>query len=259
MGGHRYRAVVAMLAVLLIGLSPVSTFSRASALQPVPGLGEGIVVTGLGIANGPASEADIEVVIGADQYGPMPSAMSEDDIAPIVAAIVAAGVAEAGIEITIPATNSMFTGPGPGGARLRFQIAVPTQSGMTELAETIQAATQEARLSVQHIGARYLSDDCAALQQAAADAAVADGRERAERLARSLGVELGELVQAMELAYFDPAGGGSCGLRIPGMFGQYGPGMEQPFDPALPVEATVSAQITLTFAMGAASEATPEA
>jgi hypothetical protein len=44
------------------------------------------------------------------------------------------------------------------------------------------------------------------------------------------------------------------------MYSAYGPGTtEQPFDPTVPVEATVSAQITLTFAMGAASEATSDA
>jgi Protein of unknown function (DUF541) len=190
----------------------------------------------------------------------MPGAITEEQIQPIVATVVAAGVAEADIDVTIPATNSMMMGPFPGGAMLRFEVAEPTQDGLSEMAQELYAAALDARLGIQHLGVRYLTDDCEALLQEASDAAVADARTRAERMARSIGVELGDLMQAAETPYFDPAMTGSCGQQLPGMsYGPFGPGTEQMFDPALPAEATVAVQVTLTFAMGPAMEATPEA
>jgi uncharacterized protein YggE len=254
---RRARAFVALLAVIF---ATVMT-QPAGAMQNLAGQSDGIVVTGIGVASGPAAMAEVQVMIGPDPYsGMMPGgAITEEQIEPIVAEVVAAGVAEADIEVTIPATNSMMMGPYPGGALLSFEIAEPTQEGLSELAQALHAAALDARLGIQHLGVRYLTDDCEALLQQASDAAVADARTRAERLARSIGVELGELVQAAEMPYFDPATTGSCGQELPGMaYGPYGPGMDQPFDPSLPVEATVAIQVTLTFAMGPA-EATPEA
>ena len=254
---RRARAFVALLA-LMLGLA---TAPSATALQNLAGQSDGIVANGIGVASGPASAAEVQVMIGPDPYsGMMPSgSITEEEIEPIVAVVVAAGIAEADIEVTIPATNSMMMGPYPGGAMLRFEVAEPTQEGLSEMAQGLHAAALDARLSIQHLGVRYLTDDCEALLQEASDEAVADARVRAERMARSLGVELGELVQAAEMPYFDTSLGG-CGQTMPGTsYGPYGPGTEQPFDPTLPAEATVAIQVTLTFAMGSATEATPVA
>jgi uncharacterized protein YggE len=255
---RRARAFVALLALMLAAVMA----RPVAGMQTLAGQSDGIVVTGSGVASGPATAAEVQVMIGPDPYsGMMPGGLiTAEEIEPIVAEIVAAGVAEADIEVTIPASNSSMMGPFPGGAMLSFEVPEPTQEGLSELAQGLHAAALAARLSIQHLGVRYVSDDCEALLQEASDAAVADARTRAERMARSLGVELGELVQAAGPAFVDPAAQGACGPTIRNMnYGPWGPGMEQPFDPTLPAEAAVSTQVTLTFAMGPATEATPVA
>ena len=86
--------------------------------------------------------------------------------------------------------------------------------------------------------------------------AVADARARAERAANSLGVEVGRLVQVMDNGYYG-TGSESCGSPANPSYGPYGPGIDPPFDPTVPVAATVTVQVTLTFEMVGKGAATP--
>jgi uncharacterized protein YggE len=254
---------LAFAAFLAFGLVIGSTAHPAGA-QTVPGQQPGIVVTGFGQATAPAAAAAVQIIIGPDFYGMSPTTtLTETDIAPIIGVVIAAGVDSADIEVVIPATSSQFSGLGtPGSAMLRFEIAEPTDTGMNDLAQGLYQAAADARLGIQHIGVRYATTDCASLQQAATDAAIADARIRAERLATSLGIGLGELVQAMDSG-LNPTGTDSCApptmLNPSYGFSPYGPGFDPAFNPTAPVEATATAQVTLTFAMAGESKATPVA
>jgi hypothetical protein len=189
---------------------------------------------------------------------PSTSGVTARDVVPVIDAIVATGVDRADIEVFVPATNSMFSGPGgPGNAQLRFTIPNPTDLTMRELSESVYKAVATAQLSIQHLGVRYTAADCASLQQAATDKAIADARARGERLATSLNVELGAMVQAMDSLY-GPAGPDSCANPAQqNVFGPYGENMAPPYDPTKTVEATVTAMITVTFEMTPAAGATP--
>jgi uncharacterized protein YggE len=234
--------------------------ARTTLAQTVPGLLPGIVVTGTGTATAPATAAKIQLIIGGDMYAAAPpAALTDAELGPITAAIVAAGVATDEIEVFNPATTSMFTGPGsPGAVMLRFEIPDPTDSAMTDLVQALYQSAQDARLSIYHVGVRYLAEDCVSLQQSASDAAVADARERAGRLADSLGVELGQLTQAMDSGAYISLPDSCADTPVP-VFGPYGPGVDAPFDASAPVQASVTTQVTLTFEMLRGDGATPTA
>jgi uncharacterized protein YggE len=252
--GSRRWLYLACATCLFAAIPAVPTASA----QGVPGQLPGIVAIGFGTASAPAESAEVQLIIGPEGYGPPPAAMiTNADLAPVTDAIVGAGVDKAAIEIYIPATNSMFSGPGgPGNALLEFRLADPTDASMRALSDALYQAATTARLSVQHLGVRYAAADCAALQQAATDAAVADARARGERLAKSLGARLGALVQGMD-SIFGIGVPDSCAPQGLGSYGPYGPNIANAYDPAAAVEATATAQITLTFEMEMTAGATP--
>jgi uncharacterized protein YggE len=247
------------LALLLAAGLQMAADAPSAAAQVVPGSSPGIVVTGIGVATAPATAAAIQLIVGPENYGMMPgTTIPDEDVLPIVDAIVASGVAASDVEVINPGSNSMFTGPGGGGSvTLRFEVENPTDESIDELVQSLYEAAADANLAIQHIGARFLADDCEGLQQEASDAAVADARARAERLAASLGAELGALVQAMDGNLFYTGSADSCAPVPADGFGPYGPGVDAALDPSLPVEATVRAQITLTFEMIGGDGATP--
>ena len=245
-------------ALLIFMLGSAGLAAQSTLAQTVPGLMAGIVVTGTGTATAPATAARVQVVVGGDMYAAAPSEpLTDAELAPITAAIVAAGVSADEIEVFSPATNSVFTGPGfPGSVLLQFEIPDPTDTAMTDVVQALYQSALDARLSIQHIGVRYLAEDCVSLRQSATDAAVADARERAGRLASSLGIELGQLTQAMDSSPFMGLPDSCADTPLPG-FGPYGPGVDAPFDASAPVQASVTTQVTLTFEMIGGDMATP--
>jgi uncharacterized protein YggE len=255
------RRLVCLASVALLGVALCAGLAAGpAAAQGVPGQLPGIVVTGFGTASAPAESAEVQIIVGPDMYmmSPSTSGVTAADVAPIVAAVIATGVDKTDIDVFSPATNSMFSGPGgPGNAQLRFTVSNPTDTTMRDLSDAVYKAVATARLSVQHLGVRYTATDCASLQQAATDKAVADARTRGERVATSLNVELGEMVQAMDSLY-GPAGFDSCAsLAQQNVYGPYGENMLPPYDPTKAVEATATATITVTYAMKPATGVTP--
>ncbi|MGH2560796.1 MAG: SIMPL domain-containing protein [Thermomicrobiales bacterium] len=190
--------------------------------------------------------------------GPPP--LTSEQLDPIVDALVAAGATEAAITVTVPVLSSILFGPGgPDTGEIRVTVDQPEAEQLNDLVTVSTTAARDAGLAILHVGARYEAADCTALIQQARDAAVAAARERAEGLATAVGVTLGELVQASETPYFGPSGGGGCVAEgAPGeFFGPYGPGTDPPFDPTAEAEAEAYVQVSLTYAFGAATDATP--
>jgi hypothetical protein len=256
------RILVAVLAVLaLLALAP-----RGAEAQPITGTEPGIVAVGYGQATAPAASARLQFLIGPDQSAMMsgpPSSMTEVELEPIVQALVDAGLAEAEIEATMPSVAGGFFGPGaPENGEIRATVEQPTQDQLADLVQAVREAAGQAGSSVYHVGARFEADDCEAQVQAAREAAVADARARAEGLAAAVGATLGDLIQVSESPFFGPTGAGTCGEGLPpdiAGFGPFGPGTEPAFDPSLEAEAVAYVQVSLTFALGPAGEATPTA
>lgn len=94
-----------------------------------------------------------------------------------------------------------------------------------------------------------------AIVQQARVAAIADANLRPEGLAEGLGVVLGELTLASEYPYLSPSGTNDCAtVGASGEFGPYGPGTDPAFDPDA-TEVTVTVQVTVTYAIEEATEA----
>jgi uncharacterized protein YggE len=265
-----------VLFVVLCILALVPAQALAQSVNTLPG----IVATGTGIASEPAQSATLQFLVTSSQYfgmsgpmmetieavpgtpGPAPETgmgpsgtprLSEDQLDPIVEALVDSGVLREATSITVPAATA-FIGPGgPDAGEITVVVDRPDASQLTELVSTVRDVATGTGLEIMHIGAMYEAADCATLVQQARDAAIADARARAEGLATSLGVTLGELVQASENPYYGPPDSGSCAPEgMESAFGPYGPGTYPAFD-ARSIEATVSIQLSLTYAFGPAA------
>lgn len=247
----------------------LSVLFAASAVAQ--GQSTGIQATGIGTASAPAQTANLQILLGSSaSFGMDPiefapgtpgpglppigmGPLSREQLEPVVEAIAETGVGEDAIVVDLPASNSMFGPGGPETAEIRVTIDQPQAESLIDLVSALTAVAQRTGLTVLYIGARYEAADCAALIQQARDAAIADANLRAEGLAQGLGVTLGELTQASESPYFGPTGMDSCApAGTAGDFGPYGPGTDPPFDPDA-TEATVTVQVTLTYAIETAT------
>jgi uncharacterized protein YggE len=263
-----------MIAALVLG-ALVAAPVRA---QPIVGQEPGIVAIGYGVAHAPADVATLQFLVQANQFfggagviegfppvvgeatpgsdvPPMesmggPPTLTEEQITPVIDALVAAGAPETDITVTIPAATSMMGPGGPEIGEIRLTMQQPGGEQLRELVNAVHGAAAGAGLQVFHVGALYEPADCAALVQEAREAAIADAEARAQGLAAGLNQELGELVQASETPYFGPVDSGSCApAGMEGAFGMYGPGTLNTFNPET-TDATVTVQVVLTYALG---------
>jgi uncharacterized protein YggE len=231
------------------------------AFQVVPGDQPAIVVTGSGEASAPAEAAILQFVLakdgafaegeataGAEAPAPTgPPAMIEDDVAPVVEALVAAGVAETEIDVLINPFAGAFLGPSV--TDLRVRLVDPEVDRLSEIATAGSDAAVESGLTLQFVGAGYVVADCAPLVRQAREAAIADARVQAEELAELLGVSVGDVVLATEVPYYGVAGGApGCGEDSFSEGMSSGPGFPI-FDPTLPAEVGIYSQLTVGFAI----------
>jgi hypothetical protein len=275
-------AISSMLAALVAG----SVVAPALA-QPVPPDVRTILVTGTGAATAPAETARIQFSI-ATYYDPamsgmpMPAeatggtpgagisepavvagtpmvALTEEDLTPVVEAIIAAGAPEDALTIhTGPAVGGYY-GPGaPSYALLELLVPDPT----LELVNAIVKAGNEASvgmLAVQQVGVEYNVADCAPLFEAARQAAFDDARARAEALVPHIGASVGAPVQVSDFGSTQaPVGGGTGCPPTPDMgMGLYGPVPvfnTPPFNGLAPAEARVLVQLSVAYEFELASQ-----
>jgi uncharacterized protein YggE len=277
-----------VVALLLIGSGALQRVGAQTAPSDSPG----IVAAGFGMASAPAATATVQLFVSSSFYGgmgmvsvieaetppdpgneatpvgdsgwsaypgddalsAMPAVLTAADVAPVVDALVGAGIGQEAIEI-VSSAMPMYGPGGPQVLQIRFEVANPVVADLAELVGTAREAALGAGLSLDFVGVTYGGADCVALAREAQAAAVADARQRAEGLAAALGVELGDLVQAADYSYgptFDDASG-SCGPRMDpsGGYTDYGYGVPL-FDPRMPAEVVVYASVTLVYAFGAA-------
>lgn len=173
-----------------------------------------------------------------------------------VDAIVASVAGAAGVEPTAIETHlsPLAARRGENRARnLRLELVVdqPTPEGLNALFSSASDIATENGLVVEVAGARYDTADCAAIEEAAQEAAIADAGVRAERLARLLDVTLGGVVSAATNDYFSaPGEEGGCSGQIGSSYdSEYGGlGISVPvFDPAQPAEVTVVSTLTIAY------------
>jgi uncharacterized protein YggE len=166
--------------------------------------------------------------------------ITEADLQPVVDAIVAKGVSPDDVEVIV---EPFFGDPYYGGsATIRVTVDnVDALEGIVEAAT--DAASGLERISFNSSSVSYTAGDCAALEQAAMEAAVDDARERGQTFASALGVGLGAVVGASHYSY-SPFGA-PCGSDVGGPYPLGGISYAEGQSPEVQLVATV----TITFAI----------
>lgn len=267
------RSLVIVTIFALVGSLAASSAAAAQGDLIVPA---GITTTGYGEASAPADSARVEFLIlsedvffGGPPLAPQveatPGAMARDTVAPIVEALEGNDAVES-VEVDIPLITELYSQSPL--ARIEVSVLDPDLEGLSSLVNDATQAAAGERLLVGYVGAQFETSDCATLERAAREAAVADARTRAGIQAELLEVTLGEVVAAADvdlsglaaLVYALPVEPASnCDPVAPASSaGQYSPGASLPrFDPTSDSgEIDVSRQLRVTFAIDA-SEATP--
>ncbi len=264
------------LVTILMLFGSLALASPAMA-QGEPGGHAGITVTGYGMASAPAESANLEFLIvdqdvffGGPPQAPeveaTPGSMARETVAPIVDAIEASESVES-VEVVIPLVSEIYSQAPL--ARIDVMVANPDLDGLSTLVNDVTQAAAGERLLVGYVGAQFETADCATLERAAREAALADARDRAAIQAELLEVGLGEVVASADLdaagdvallygaqgasaSNCDAVGSASAG-------GQFGPSASLPgFDPTSDSgEVEVHRQLRVTFAIDSAG-ATPE-
>ena len=206
-------------------------------------------VVGLGRATVPAERASMQLMFSVDpnlyfngpvgqtaQEGtPSPSSEAEEAARPIVAAVTAAGVPSDAVTVVTSGAFQSDYFPGASGA-LMFRIDVvltdPQLEDVAAVIDAAQVAGIEMNFILSPVGVAYGVVDCAPLQAAAWESAVADAEARAAAQSERLGVRLGSVVAASEASSDDAAAllaaesrTGTCMAETPPLLGLFGVNM----------------------------------
>jgi uncharacterized protein YggE len=253
--------------LMLIAFVPLT--AAAQTAQPPAG----ITVAGYGEATAPAASVDVQILItrGENYGGPParpkrgvePGAEEREQAAPVVAALVAKGLAESAISVKVsPIFESAFYGPGgPAVARLDFSIDKPDMAKLTELVAAAGSAASDQDLSIGQVGARLHATDCPGLERQAREAAIEEARASANIQADLLGVKLGDVTASSDMPVSSIFGVNYAGVSVdPGgcappqqsALGIAGLSVSFPaFDSTEELEVEVYSQVMLTFAVSA--------
>lgn len=209
-------AAIALAVLITVGVAPVAQSAPMTQATPAGEAAQAITVLGYGEAVSPADSALVRLSIStAPQYSPsgVPefTPMDEESMQIVVDALVENGIAASEI-MTNTFGWSSFTGTAAG--EVSFSYAEP--ANLTTLLSAVQKTLRSRRGPPLPVaGTSFRVDDCLALEAEAWEAALADARQRAERVADLMEVELGGLVSVTELEptispYGASLDGGGC-------------------------------------------------
>lgn len=227
-------AIVGMLLLTLAGASGVvAQMEGASGHGMGPGgAGEALMqphvaVIGTGNAMTPAVRGTLQLVVRQNDMmmsgmepatpGGLP-VLSEENVQPVVDALVGRDVPEEEITVAISASyyGSAF---GPGTAQVFVKL---DRDGLERLDALVRAATgaaNEASLITDFVGINYEAANCDGLIREANRAAAVDAKQRADRVAEAMDLRLGEVVQVTDQSAFSGGAGFGCDSGSSGMMG----------------------------------------
>lgn len=186
-----FAAVVAVVFVAARG--------TAVAASP-PEEGAGITVLGYGSASAPPDSVLVKLFVSEEPIfrpgGPVLQFVQTADLEDVRDALVELGIESDAIEIN-PFTRDFVYGPEASAGELIFTYTnVP---GLRSLLESLLDEMEDRRgPNVSGVQFDFRVDDCKSLETEAMRAAVADARDRAERLAETFGMTAGKVISISE-------------------------------------------------------------
>jgi uncharacterized protein YggE len=232
-----------------VGISSVGVATGTA--QPIARL-PGITVLGVGAVEVKSDVALVRLAVGSgsgfsDSDGSA-ELIEEKQLEPVVDALVDAGARKDDIYVNT-FTGTSF-GPSEGAALLTIEWPRPQE--VKELLDAAQRAVRkQTGFNLQQVSVTFLRDDCDGPEEKATDAALADARKRAERLASLSDMKVGRLISVSEaasagsLAGYGPQRCGVDAARSSGELGLvYGQAGTATAD-----EVMVTATLEVTFAL----------
>ena len=183
---------------------------------------------------------------------PEPEPIDAERLAPVVAAIAdSSGISPEAVTIDLSPLATEPFGNRRESARLDFEVAQPDPEALTGMITAASDVAAADGLVIRVAGVLYNPDDCAVVEQEAAEAALVDAAEQADQLAELLGVTLGGVVSASTNPYFgiEPEVSGCSGQQSSFFDSSYGGlGITVPvFDPSATAEVEVYAVLTVSY------------
>ena len=188
-----------------------SSFRAGTSIDTVTGAGgnaltgssslPGLTVVGYGDATAKPDEAIVRLTIGQGEVGfstsdsPRLQLIDEAELKPVTEALKKQGIDDKTIEV-----NTLVSSPyglGQGSAQITFRWGKPDDmKSILDLAgNTVRQNTNQ---GLQNITVLFTVKDCEPLEQQSWSAALDDAKNRAERLAKIAGLQLGNIVAISE-------------------------------------------------------------
>ena len=183
-------------------------YSNGGGVEPVPAPDTSSRSGSGSAGSGGGAVEDLPVEVNSAQQEATP--ITEASLQPVIDALVAAGVPRENIEFIGQSYYDKFSSS----ATLRATV-----TNLDTLDATVTAATSAAAnlgaIQLSNTNVMYTVNDCAAMENAAMQAAVEDANERGTAFAQSLGVTRGGIVGASHYSY-SPFGGNACSGNVGG-------------------------------------------
>jgi uncharacterized protein YggE len=213
------------------GSSAIYGQADASSPQPIARL-PGITVIGSGEVEVKPDTALVRLTVGSGSGGafsgtgaPSAELVDEDALDPIVDALVDAGAPRDEIYVD-PFGGSGF---GPDETAAVITVEWPKPKDVRELLAAAQHALDKEKsgLSLENVAVAFMREDCDDADADAANAALADARKRAERIAALSQAKVGKLIavsEATSASYLSAVTQQQCGVNgiAPGLLGYAG-------------------------------------
>jgi uncharacterized protein YggE len=263
-------ALAAVLGIMLIGSVSAASQGAGGPAGGTSEIAQGITVSGSGEAEANVASAILQFIVRKDgsmngkpdfvegEAGPgtadggAPPAVSDEDLAPLIAAVKSNGIDDKDIDtVTVP-NGSFSSAFGPGTAVLVVQLDKASLRHRVKIANAVTNAGTGQGLTFDQVGVAYIVDDCAALDREAIAKAAQNAREQADLIAEVLGLTVGDIIGVQRQPSYGAYGGGSntdaCG-NVPTMetaTEQYFPG----FNPDGEAKYEIYENLTVTYSLG---------
>ena len=180
--------------ILVLVVAMVFVVSRDTAVAAsAPEEGAGITVLGYGSASAPPDSVRIKLFVSEEPIygpgGPVLKFVEMADLEEVRDVLVELGIEADAIEIN-PFSREYVYGPAASAGELVFTYS--DVAGLRALLESLLDETEDRRgPNVSGVQFDFRVEDCKALETEAMQTAVADARDRAERLAGTFGMTVG--------------------------------------------------------------------